>query len=176
MLTADVGAPWVEIGTGTGAISIATLERLPRARALATDLSPDALALAARNARAAGVCDRLTLLRTDMLEGLRPSAGFDVLASNPPYVPTAVIDTLEAEVRDHDPRLALDGGADGLTAYRRLAEGAPGLLATGGLAIFEIGAEQGDAVREILVGAGFARVDIRSDLADRPRIALAHAA
>ena len=134
----------LDLGTGTGAIIIALLMALPRATGVATDISRDALAVAARNARVVGVESRLTLVATHWSMGIEGS--FDILASNPPYIPTSDIDSLDREVRNYDPRVALDGGEDGLEAYRQILAGPLARLRDGGLLALEVGAGQADSV------------------------------
>ncbi len=143
----------LDLGTGSGIIAITLLAERPRAHATATDLSAEALTAAAANGRAHGVADRLTLRHGNWFEPV--SGRFGLIVSNPPYIPLAEIEGLAREVRDHDPRRALDGGPDGLDAYRRIAAGAPGHLAPGGHVLVEIGAGQEEAVAGIFRGQGF---------------------
>ena len=146
-----------DVGTGSGAVAVALAVHLPEATIVATDTSRDALLLAGRNARRHGVGDRIALVQTDLLAGLRPDADarsgrpsgrppFDLVVANLPYVPTAVWEALPPEIRDHEPRAALDGGADGLSAIHRLLRAAPAYLTPGGALLLEIGADQGPAV------------------------------
>jgi release factor glutamine methyltransferase len=166
------GGRILDLGTGTGAIPIALLLSLPREwTAAALDRSERAIALASRNARRNAVARRLTLHLGDYRDP--PPAGLkapvDVLVSNPPYIPTAVIPGLMPEVRDHDPREALDGGPDGLDAFRTLAGSLPSWLRPGGLLAVEIGDQEADPCMELfgphLVGARVVR-----DLQGHPRI------
>lgn len=150
-----------DLGTGSGALLLALLHELRNATGIGTDLSNEALETAQANARALGLDGRAQFVRTDFGEGLRPP--FDLVVSNPPYIPTRDIATLAVEVRDHDPPLALDGGADGLAAYRAIAAQLPGLLADGGVAVLEIGIGQAQAVSAILE-ARLARPLVRADL------------
>ena len=131
----------VDVGTGAGGIAISLAVEAPGLRVYATDLSPDALALAEANARRHGFADRVTFLLGDLLEPLPEPV--DLIVANLPYVATA--DLAAQPELGWEPRLALDGGPDGLDAYRRLLEQAPGRLAPGGRLLFEIGAEQGEA-------------------------------
>ena len=110
----------LDLGVGSGAIALAILSERPRARGLGVDVSEEAIAVARENASNLGLEGRLALLRGDWTQGLGDGL-FDLVVSNPPYIPTPVIDTLDPEVREHDPKLALDGGDDGLDAYRTLA-------------------------------------------------------
>ena len=149
-----------DLGTGTGAILLALLSELPNADGVGTDLSPDALDVARRNAAALGLGGRACFLEGDFAAGL--TGRFDLVVSNPPYISTPDIATLAREVRDHDPRLALDGGADGLAAYRAIAADAPRLL--GGHLVVEIGAGQQPDVEFLLAEKGLAIAAVRHDL------------
>jgi release factor glutamine methyltransferase len=162
----------IDLGTGTGAIPIALLLALPDGwTAAGLDRSDRAIALASRNARRNGVSRKLSLSPGDFREP--PPAGIpapaDVLVSNPPYIPTGVIPSLMPEVRDHDPREALDGGADGLDALRALAVALPSWLKTGGLLAVEIGAEQADPCMK-LFGPLLEEPRVVRDLQGLPRI------
>jgi len=131
-----------DLGTGSGCIAVAILTQLKRATAVATDISADALALARENALRHGVADRFTVIAADSLaipQSAVPAGGFDVLVSNPPYVPDGATGSLPVTVSAYEPRAALAGGDDGLTFYRRIAEGAAGLLAPAGVVIVEVG-------------------------------------
>ena len=158
-----------DVGTGSGAIALALKRERPAWRVLATDISAAALELARENAT------RLAL-DVEFLEGdlLRPLAGrgpFDVIASNPPYVAEAEIPTLMREVADHEPRVALTPGGDGLAAIRALVAGAPELLAPGGALVMEIGHQQGPAVQALVAASGaFGPVAIRRDHAGLDRV------
>jgi release factor glutamine methyltransferase len=149
-----------DLGTGTGAILLALLSELPNATGIGTDLSPDALDVARRNAAALGLGGRARFIVSDFATGL--TGRFDLVVSNPPYVATSDIATLAREVRDHDPRLALDGGADGLAAYRVIAADAPRLI--GGHLVVEIGAGQQPDVEFLLAEKGLAIAAVRHDL------------
>jgi release factor glutamine methyltransferase len=152
-LLADHKAPAIlDLGTGTGAIVVTLLAELPGAFATATDISDEALAIAAINAKSHGVQDRLTLLNATWYSGL--SDCFDLIISNPPYLDTGRIAALEPEVADWDPALALDGGPDGLSAYRAIALGAKAHLLAAGHVVVEIGQGQGGAVTEIFTDHG----------------------
>ena len=164
------GEGWrvLDLGTGSGAIVIALLKRWPRARAVAVDLSPEALELARENARANGVEGRIAWVRTDWLAGLR--GRFHLIVSNPPYVPTEEYDHLPREVRVYEPRLALDGGPRGLRELRRIARGAPQHAAPGGRLYLEIGAQQAEEVRALLEETrAFSSVEVLRDRAGRDR-------
>lgn len=143
----------LDFGTGTGAIIIALLKALPGALGLAVDRSPEALAVARANARSLGVADRLAFVCGDWGEALQGRV--DVIVSNPPYIESEAIADLAPDVRDFDPRLALDGGADGLDAYRAIVPQAIRLLDSQGWLVFEVGAGQADDVATLMAGAGF---------------------
>jgi release factor glutamine methyltransferase len=160
-----------DLGTGSGAIVLALLTELPQATAVATDLSREALAVAAENARALGVDDRLACEHGDF--AVVPQGRFDIVVSNPPYVRSDALADLPIEVRDFDPRLALDGGPDGLAAHRSILERAPGLVAERGMLVLEAGDEQSDAVAALCSEAGFGDATIVSDLGGRRRAVLA---
>lgn len=160
----------LDIGTGTGCIAATLLAELPEAMAVATDLSMAALEVAARNAAALGVSDRLTLEPRRGAGGLR--GPFDVLVSNPPYIPAAEIEHLDPEVKCYDPKLALDGGRDGLAIYREIASNV-GEIVPEGWIVLEVGAGQAEAVANLLVeGVGEPRVRtirLLNDLAGHQR-------
>ncbi len=163
-----------EVGTGSGCLAVSLARWLPRARVFATDISPAALDLARKNAVRLEVGDRVRFLRCDVLSGL--GGRFDVIVSNPPYIPTVDLATLQPEVRDYEPKIALDGGPDGLDIVRRVVLDAALRLNPGGLLIFEFGFGQADRVRAILDGtAGFDLLAIRADLAGIQRVAVAQA-
>src|SRR4029079_18846609 len=126
-----------DIGTGSGAILLALLSEMPDTCGVGTDIDEDALQTSAHNAQSLGLARRVTLVRCSYTQALR--GPFDVIVSNPPYIPSDHIAALDVEVRDHDPLRALDGGADGLDAYRAIAAPAIDLLKTGGALLFEVG-------------------------------------
>ena len=157
----------LDLGTGSGAIAATLLAELPEATAVASDLSAAALAVAKGNAEALGVADRASFVQANWFEGIEGK--FDLLVSNPPYIPLGDIAGLAPDVREFDPPRALDGGPDGLEAYRRLANGAGGHLAPKGHIILEIGADQENAVNELFKGQGFDRESRHFDLAGHVR-------
>jgi release factor glutamine methyltransferase len=163
----------LDLGTGTGCILVTLLAELPQARGVGTDLSPGALALAAANAVRLGVGDRAAFVAADWL-GI--GGTYDLVLSNPPYLASGEIAGLAQEVASYDPMLALDGGADGLDAYRRIAAGAQAVLAERGRLLVEIGAGQAARVSAMFRAAGL-KLDqaesIRRDLAGRPRVVVA---
>jgi release factor glutamine methyltransferase len=164
-------APWnvLDLGVGSGAILLAILAERPAARGLGVDVSEEAIAVARDNAAALGLAGRTALLRGDWTAGLA-EANFDLVVSNPPYIATEVIATLEPEVARYEPRIALDGGADGLDAYRVLAPEILRVLKPGGRFAVEIGYDQKDAVEALFHEAGAAEVRTVRDLADRDRV------
>jgi release factor glutamine methyltransferase len=162
----------LDLCTGSGAIAVALLHELKGWTGVATDVSPQAVAIAHRNAERNGVAARLEVREGDLWAAVAGAAGaesFQLIVSNPPYVNTAVIDTLSAEVR-REPRLALDGGADGLAFYDRIVAPALGRLAPGGWLVVEHGYDQAEAVAARLVAAGFADVATARDLGKNPRV------
>ncbi|MHB1844888.1 MAG: peptide chain release factor N(5)-glutamine methyltransferase [Deltaproteobacteria bacterium] len=162
----------LDLCAGTGCVGLSLLAERPALRVVAVELSVEAVALARDNAQALGLAARYELRTGDLFAPIEPGERFAIIAANPPYVPTPELATLSPEVRDHDPRLALDGGPDGLSLIRRIAALGPGLLLTGGLLALEIGDGQGSPVRALLEGAGLSRVRVERDLARQDRLAL----
>jgi len=159
----------LDLGVGSGAIILSILAERPRAKGLATDISDEALAVARENAANLGLASQIAFMRGNWTEGLA-DASFDVVVSNPPYIASEVIETLEPEVKDHEPRLALDGGADGLDAYRHLAPEILRVLKPGGLFAVEIGYDQKDAVEVLFNDAGASDVWTIKDLSTNDRV------
>lgn len=159
----------LDLGVGSGAILLAILAERPAAKGLGVDISKEALAVARENAANLGLAGRVALLRGDWTAGL-DDASFDLVVSNPPYIATEVIAGLDPEVRDHEPRLALDGGADGLDAYRTLAPEILRVLKPGGRFYVEIGYDQKHAVEALFRAAGAQGVETIKDLGDRHRV------
>jgi len=159
----------LDLGVGSGAILLAILAERPAAKGLGIDISEEALAVARENAANLGLASRVALLRGDWTAGL-DDASFDLVVSNPPYIASAVIEELDPEVRDHEPRLALDGGPDGLAAYRTLAPEILRVLKPGGRFAVEIGYDQKDAVEALFRAAGARGVETLKDLGDRHRV------
>ena len=158
----------LDLGTGSGCLLIAALKEFPNAHGVGIDSSPEALAWARRNLAAHRLEDRASLIETGWLEEASP--GFDLTLANPPYIPTADIAGLAPEVAGHEPRAALDGGPDGLAAYRALAPRIARVLAPSGHALLEIGQGQGDAVATLLAAAGLEVPAINPDLAGIARV------
>jgi release factor glutamine methyltransferase len=161
---------FADLGTGSGCLPIAIAVHAKRARAVAVDISREALAVAKENVAKNGLGERIELREGDFLAALQPAERFDVIVSNPPYIATAEIELLEAEVRDHDPRLALDGGADGLNFHRALAQGAAQFLKAGGRVFIEFADGQGEALRELFGSHGWIVHGIIRDLSGTDRI------
>lgn len=152
----------LDIGTGSGALLLALLSELPNALGTGTDISAAALAVAGANAELHGLSARCTFLACNIADGV--AGPFDLIVSNPPYIPHDEISTLAPEVRDYDPAVALDGGSDGLDGYRAIAADAGRLLAPGGRLIVELGAGQEGAVRALFTKAGLTVGKARDDL------------
>ncbi len=173
---ADRAAPLsvLDLGTGSGCLLMALLAELPNAVGVGVDLSRGALDAARDNARRLGFRDRARFLHGDWGRGL--AGGFNVIVTNPPYIPDGEIEDLAPEVAGHEPRLALSGGVDGLEAYRRMAPDLAGLLAPNGFAVLEVGAGQADDVAAILGRSGLAVSGRRADLAGIERCLVAEPA
>jgi len=164
-----------DVGTGSGCLAVSLAYELPHADVFATDISARALEVARRNATRHVVADRIRFLRTDLLESLsQRSDSFDLIVSNPPYVASNEAGQLEREVRDHEPREALFGGATGVEIYARLIEQAGALLRSGGIIVLELGYNSAEHVRAILTEQkGWTNVTFANDLAGLPRVAAA---
>jgi release factor glutamine methyltransferase len=162
--------PWtiLDLGTGSGCIAIALLTQLPRARILGIDRSPAALLTARGNARSHGVANRACWVAGDW--GSAVGTSFDIIVANPPYIATTEIGTLATEVRDHDPALALDGGRDGLNAYRAIMANLARLAMDDGRIFFEVGVGQSQRVAALLRDGGFAVGAPICDLSGIPRV------
>ncbi len=167
------GGRLLDLGTGTGCIPIAVLANQPDAHAVAVDLSAEALEAGQANAERHGVGERLDLLHGSWFEPLDGGL-FDLIVSNPPYITSTVVETLAPEVRDFDPRLALDGGPDGLAPYRVIAAQAVHWLRPGGWVLVEIGHDQGADVSALFLEAGFEDVAVHRDLNGLDRVVGAH--
>lgn len=152
----------LDLGTGTGALLLSALAEFPQATGIGTDRVAAAAALAAGNARAAGIGDRAMFAVDAWAASL--AGRFDLVLANPPYIPTADIAGLMPEVAGHEPRSALDGGPDGLDAYRAILPDLPRLLTAGGIAVLELGAGQAHSVLTLSRAAGLDLVALRSDL------------
>jgi release factor glutamine methyltransferase len=158
----------LDIGTGSGALLLALLRELPNATGTGTDISTGALKVARENAARCGVEGRCTFVACDIASVVE--GPFDLLVSNPPYIAHDEITSLAPEVKDYDPTVALDGGNDGLAAYRAIAADAKRLLAPGARMFVELGAGQETAVRDLFTNAGLTAGIARTDLAGIPRV------
>ena len=155
----------LDVGTGSGCIACAVASERPDVRVVALDASPAALALARENVDALGLTDRVTVAVSDLFSGLAPLRA-DLIVSNPPYGPSGVFDTLAPEITEHEPRLAIDGGPDGLGVIRRLIAEAPSWLQPGAPLVLEtFGDEQIRRVIVLMEEAGFTNISTRADLA-----------
>ena len=167
----------IDLCTGSGCIACALATEHPNMEVLAFDIAPEALALAQRNVEAQGVADRVSVRESDLLAAAIADpdykGSFDAIVSNPPYIPSQVVDTLAAEVNDYEPRLALDGGADGLELFRHFIGDAYSLLKPGGVLAVELFEESLDQARSIALDHGFLEARIVQDLTNRPRILIA---
>jgi release factor glutamine methyltransferase len=166
----------LEIGAGSGCLAIALARHAPKAKVLATDSSAPALETARRNAETNQVSDRVQFGQGDLFAAAPPDARFDLIVSNPPYIPTARIGALEAEVRDYEPRAALDGGADGQDFYRRIAAEARAWLRPAGRVMVELDDEGAAATSEIFLEAKWIIDSMEKDYNGRPRILIARPA
>ena len=165
----------LDVGTGSGCLAVAVAVHAKETIVHALDVSPAALNMARANAERHGVADRITFHEGDALRAL-PSVGlFDVIVSNPPYIPSLEIESLQVEVRDHDPRLALDGGADGLDFYRSLARHGLSRLQPDGRLLLEVGDGQAGAVVELITAQGGRVLEVLPDLNNIERIVVASA-
>ena len=164
----------VDVGTGTGAIVLSLAKEFRgEAAFLGTDVSEDAIALAKENAVRCGLADRVKFAVADGLDDFDEPQCVDVIVSNPPYIETAVCEALDPRVKDFEPRLALDGGTSGLDFYERYLSDAVNLLKPGGAVFFEIGENQGEAVRQLMFDCGFNDIRIEKDYAGHDRYAMA---
>jgi len=161
----------VDVGTGSGCIILSLARALRDGVFVGVDVSVEALALARENATLTGLAERVLFAESEGCGEFDP-ASVDVLVSNPPYIPSQTVDGLERHIRDHEPRLALDGGPDGLRVYRALLLDAVMVLKAGGGVFFEIGDDQGPALRTLLEEHGFSEVAIHRDYAGRDRFAV----
>ncbi len=159
----------LDLCTGSGCVAITMARQRPTSKVTATDLSPDALALARENAQRLGAYN-VAFASGDLFAAVAPSARFDVITANPPYIASTEIPTLQPDVRGFEPLLALDGGADGLDLIRRIVDEAPAHLVPGGALAMEVGAGQGPAVAALLAERGFTDVRTDRDLARIERV------
>lgn len=162
----------LDIGTGSGAIIVSLLDYLPNAKGVGVDISVDALIVAKENSEKIGVTGRIGFVRSDVFSKLPLEKKFDIIVSNPPYIPAGDIAGLDKDVQQ-EPRGALDGGADGLDFYRRITAEAMGHMAEEGVLAFEIGIGQAAAVQQLCLDAGFVKTAVRKDYAGIERMVFA---
>ena len=167
----DKKARILDLCTGSGCIAVSLAVLGGYRKVDAVDISEDALAAAEENGTRLG--GKVRFLKSDLFSALDPEKKYDIITSNPPYIPTEVLNGLEPEVKDYEPRMALDGSEDGLAFYRRIAVAAPAFLRAGGRIYLEIGYDQGAAVEELLWNNGFARTRVVKDAAGRDRVVCA---
>jgi|SRR5436190_5027440 len=165
----DAEFSFADVGTGSGCIAISILDVRPRSRAIAIDQSERALRVAGKNAERNGVIDRLRLVHADLFHGLPEPGVFNLIVSNPPYVPNGELKSLQREVQ-REPPAALAGGADGLDVIRRLMDEAPQHLHANGYLVFEFGINQDDAITELASERVWDPVEVRRDLQQIPRM------
>lgn len=163
----------LDFGTGSGSLAVALAAKCPAARVWAVELVPEAVELAKQNAARHGLAERIRFVLGDGLAAVPAEQRFELVVSNPPYIPSVEIQTLQPEVRDYEPRQALDGGPDGLEYYRRLGEGAAPLLKAGGRLMLEFGDGQAEALEKILEGQKWVVEAVEQDYTGRPRILIA---
>ena len=159
-----------EVGIGSGCIAISILAEAKDARGVGLDVSPNALEVARRNAERHHVADRLRLIESDVFDGVGPDERFDLIVSNPPYVPRSDIDGLQAEVRDFEPVIALTDGGDGLSIIRTIVDRAPNFLSNGGYLLMEIGFDQSERVVSLFSSEVWQLPDLLPDLQGIPRL------
>jgi release factor glutamine methyltransferase len=162
--------PLLDLCTGSGAVALTLAAELPERELVATDLSAEALAIAARNAQRLGVEARVSLRQGDLFAALSDGERFAAITVNPPYIGSDELEALLPDVRDHEPRLALDAGADALSFYRRLVEGAPRWLCDGAQLLVEVGYTQAEDVCRLFLDAGLSDVQSAKDLSGTARV------
>ena len=172
MLEREGDVKILDIGTGSGAIIVSLLDYLPNAKGVGVDISVDALIVAKENSEKIGVTGRIGFVRSDVFSKLPLEKKFDIIVSNPPYIPAGDIAGLDKDVQQ-EPRGALDGGADGLDFYRRITAEAMDHMAEEGVLAFEIGIGQAAAVQQLCLDAGFVKTAVRKDYAGIERMVFA---
>ena len=160
----------LDLGTGTGVLAVCMARYLPRAQVTALDISPQALHVAKENARINGVLDRVCFVESDWFEQL--AGTYDLITANPPYIPHAALTDLPVEVRDHEPRVALDGGSDGLQGIRSIVLRVCEYLRPGGHLLLEVGHDQGERVARMMEEANLLNVSVELDMARKPRFVI----
>ncbi|MGQ9780477.1 MAG: peptide chain release factor N(5)-glutamine methyltransferase [Bacillota bacterium] len=169
------GSPFalLDLCTGSGAVAVALARMFPAAFVLAVDISPAALQAARTNAARHGVGERVTVIEGDLFAAVEDGRLFAAVVANPPYIPGHALAGLPREVKEYEPREALDGGPDGLSVIRRIVHEAPCYLFPGGILALEHGHDQGEAVAALAAEAGLVEIETQKDLSGRPRILLA---
>lgn len=162
----------IEIGVGSGCISISLAKFLGDVRITGIDISKEALVIAEKNAKTNQVQDRIKWVHGDTLTGYTGGKNVDLIVSNPPYISTHEYNALDPDVKEREPMLALEGGADGLDFYRKITSQSKEYLTQGGMLAYEIGYNQGEAVMALLEGNGFKQIEIIKDLAHKDRVVL----
>lgn len=162
----------VEVGVGSGCISISLAKFLPQAKIVGIDISAKALEIAKKNAQKNQVGNQINWLQADLLKGYKPDELVDLIVSNPPYISSEDCQGLELDVKEHEPMLALDGGQDGLSFYREITKQAKNYLVQGGMLAYEIGYNQSKDVRHIMEQNGFGQIEEIKDLAGKDRIVI----
>lgn len=161
-----------EIGVGSGIISITLLKEIETLTMIGVDINDKAIELTKANALKHEVSDRLCILNSNLFEKINKENQFDFIISNPPYIETKVIDSLKEDIKKHEPKLALDGGEDGLDFYRAIIEQSKSYISPEGFIAFEIGYNQAEAVKKIFVENGYPNVTIAKDLAGFDRVVI----
>ncbi len=161
-----------EIGVGSGIISITLLKEIETLTMIGVDINDKAIELTKANALKHEVNDRLCILKSNLFEKINKENQFDFILSNPPYIETKVIDSLQEDIKQHEPKLALDGGEDGLDFYRAIIEQSKSYISPEGFIAFEIGYNQAEAVKKIFVENGYPNVTIAKDLAGFDRVVI----
>jgi len=161
----------LDLGTGSGVIAVSLAKYLPRMKVTAVDLSTEAIKLAQENAELNDVVDRVDIVHSNWFENI--AGKFDLIVSNPPYIPEEEMDDLPAEVREHEPHRALNGGKGGMEEIAKLVSGLKEHMRTGATALFEIGDGQGTMVGEEMKGAGLADIRVEHDFAEKARYVIA---
>ncbi|HEY5494692.1 MAG TPA: peptide chain release factor N(5)-glutamine methyltransferase [Candidatus Anoxymicrobiaceae bacterium] len=170
VLPADTPARVLDLGSGSGNIALSVAAELPGSTVTAVDTDDAAVRLTRANAARAGVSESVEVMSGDLFEPLSGEAAFDLIISNPPYIPEGMRESLPAEVRDFEPAGALFAGPEGLDLIRRIVAGAPGHLAEGGWLALEVDESHAERVEEMLAGDGWAEVEVFQDMAGRPRV------
>lgn len=160
----------LDLCTGSGAVAVSLAKYIKNAVVDAVDICDTCIRLAKINAEKNGVADSVNVIKADVLKGIATTKKYDFIVSNPPYIKTDTLPTLMSGVRDFEPHLALDGGADGLVFYRAISSLAPSLLTSGGMLAFEVGHDQSEAVKSILSSNGFKDIIFKKDLAQTERV------